>query len=139
MHVIYSTATADIEYVSYAPGKPTDAASKLTRRICIKGGANIAPLKGQLITPRGAVTIVSDDVMNFLEQNEAFKRHQARGFMRVEKGSKPKDVDMVAKSMTPQDASAAMTKDTIAKICGERAADIEVVVEPTESSKARMK
>ena len=78
--------------------------------------------------------------MDFLESNEAFRRHRDRGFIKVEKGGKARDADIVAKTgMTSKDASAPMIKSTIAEHCGERTANVEVVVEPTESSKARMK
>lgn len=140
MHVIYSTITCDTDYVAYKPGSPRDASAIVTRRIRIKGGANLAPLTGNLITPKGVATVVSDEIMDFLESNEAFRRHRDRGFIKVEKGGKARDADIVAKTgMTSKDASAPMIKSTIAEHCGERTANVEVVVEPTESSKARMK
>lgn len=138
MHVVYSTITCDTEYVSYRPGKPTDASSVLNRRVRIKGGANLAPLKGQLITPRGAATVVDDKTMEFLEANEAFRRHKEKGFITVEKGNKPRDLDVITKEMAPKDASAPITKDTIGEFCA-GLENVNVVVEETESSKARMK
>lgn len=135
MPVVYSTATSDINYVDYHPGKPTDAAAVVKRSVIIKGGANLATLTGNLITPRGVATVISDDDLAFLETLEAFQRHKSKGFMYVEKGSKPKDADAVAKAhMAPADKSAPLTRDSKDYLAG-----TTPVVEPTESSKARLK
>ena len=103
MHVVYSTITCNTEYVSYKPSKPTDASAQIARRVLIRGGANLAPATGQLITPRGVATIVNDEDMAFLEENESFRRHRDKGFIRVDKGSKAKDVDVIAKEMASKD------------------------------------
>lgn len=135
MPVVYSTATSDINYCDYWPGLATEASSRLKRKVLIKGGANLAPVAGRLVTPLGMATIVSDDELAFLEVNSAFQRHIERGFMRVEKGNKSRDANVVAKDgMTPRDGSAPLTKDSKDYLKG-----ATPVVTPTESSKARMK
>ncbi len=143
MHIVYSTITEDTAYVSYVPGPATQGSARINKKVVIKGGANKAPLAGQLITPLGVPTIVNDEVMTFLESNEAFNRHRDRGFIRVDKGSKPKDADAVAKAgMTSCDLSAPMTRNNLVQLCAGQGADlsnIKAVVQPTESSKARMK
>ena len=108
MPYVYSTATADINYCDYHPGPATEGSARLKRKVLIKGGANLAPLHGRLITPRGMVTQVSEEELSFLQNNEAFKRHMAAGYMHVDKANKDPD-KVAAAGMAPQDGSAPIT------------------------------
>ena len=108
MPYVYSTATSDIKYCAYHPGPETQASAKLKKTVLVRGGANLAPLTGRLITPRGVVTQVSDEDLEFLLQNEAFIRHQKAGHMHVDKAAKEPD-KVAAAGMNPQDLSAPIT------------------------------
>lgn len=96
---VYSTITNDTSYCHYEKGGAD--LPVLKRKVTIKGGATRGG-KG-LITPHGVGTHVTDDELAFLENNEAFKRHQSRGFIMVHKTQK--DANAVAQDMTPNDAS----------------------------------
>lgn len=112
MPYVYSTATASIAYSSYKPSGPHAGSAQIERSIVIRGGANLAPLRDKsqvvLITPRGAVTKVTDEELAFLESLESFKRHKKRGFMAVEGKSQAID-KVVDAGMCPQDKSAPLT------------------------------
>ena len=113
MPYVYSTITADTNYCEYHKSPEGAASARLKRSVTINGGANLAPVNRHLssvvlMTPRGAVTQVTDEELDFLENNEAFKRHRARNFLAVE--SKAKDINVVVSAgMAPQDESAPIT------------------------------
>lgn len=110
MHYVYSTITNDTKYCHYVKGGadlPT-----LIKTVLISGGATRGG-KG-LITPHGVGTQVGDSDLEFLESNEAFKRHKAAGFIKVIKAQK--DANIVARDMTPNDKSSpVMVKSTTGK------------------------
>lgn len=110
MPYVYSTATGGIDYVKYKPSSDRANHNEVVKKVSIAGGANLAPVVGRLITPRGVVTKVSEKDLEFLLQDEAFKRHMEAGFMHVEKENL--DADKVAKKMTARDASAPITPDS---------------------------
>ena len=106
---IYSTNSADAHYCMYdnAPGGSPRA---IVKSVLIKGGANIGG-KG-LITPLGVRTEVSEEDLEFLMNNEAFKRHVDKGHLVVSKAKK--DADKVAADMVAGDKSSPQLVDKIA-------------------------
>lgn len=100
-HVV-TTSSNDIKYVEYGPATTSDNIRKVIKEVLIKGGATIRP-GHHLHTPSGIVTHVTDQELEFLEQNDAFKRHAAKGFVKVFK-AKP-DPEKVAKDLEPYDGS----------------------------------
>ncbi|CAH0447399.1 hypothetical protein LMG10661_03465 [Ralstonia syzygii subsp. syzygii] len=99
MNYVYSTATCDTAYGVWTKGGgdlPIRA-----RSIVIRGGTGVA--NKHLITPRGVVTQVTDEELGILEQDDAFKRHVERGFIRVERMKA--DPEKVAADMNGRDAA----------------------------------
>ena len=108
MPYVYSTATSDIRYTEYHKGPATESSARLKRTLLIKGGANLAPLTGLLITPKGVATKVTDEELDFLNSLESFKRHLTAGFMFVDKAEKDPN-KVAAAGMASQDRSAPIT------------------------------
>lgn len=77
---VHSTASQNMVYPIYAEGKQNQA--QVLKKITIRGRANVAD-SATLITPRGAVTEVSDEDLALLKRSAAFQRHVAHGFMKV--------------------------------------------------------
>lgn len=103
---IYSTLTAANIYPTYrrVPGRdlPVEA-----DRVCIQGGANL-PSK-VFVTPKGVLTVVTDEEFDRLNESKAFKRHVDGGYLVCEDG--PHDVAEVAADMTEKDKSAPMVPE----------------------------
>lgn len=108
-HYVYSTASNDTLYSEQV--KNPGGISKATRSVLIKGGANVVNGRS-LHTPRGVATRVSNEDMEFLLQNKAFKRHKAAGY--VTHSQIKDDADEVAKKMKDKDGSAQETPESIA-------------------------
>ncbi|MCQ2299920.1 MAG: hypothetical protein MJZ81_07350 [Bacteroidales bacterium] len=81
-HYIHSTCSQDMTYPMYDPGSPRSMSASYRKCVTIKGGANVKD-RYSLATPAGMVTEVTDQELEFLQRNEAFKRHVERGFMKV--------------------------------------------------------
>ena len=105
MPSVISTASADCWYdtKTFNPNKDM---WKRDKGVVIKGGANMGG-KG-LITPKGVVTHVTEEELEFLETVPAFQRHKAKGHITVVKSAKP-DVEKVTAGMTKKDKSAPLT------------------------------
>lgn len=132
MPYVYSTATGGIDYVQYKPSSIHAASHQVLRKVSIAGGANLAPVQGRLVTPKGVATHVSDEELKFLMNDETFKRHMAAGFMYVDE--KKMDADKVVrdKGMNPQDGSAPITPKS-KEVLGTA---VPVVPEPPSNRKA---
>lgn len=98
-HFVFSTLTDSVNYPVYC--KVTKDHSRILKDIFIKGGANLAAAKGEIITPRGFVTEVTDEELAALEENEVFQLHKTNGFITVEK--KRHAVEKVVENMEPRD------------------------------------
>jgi|SRR5271165_5349357 len=113
MPYVYSTATCAGTYVDYGPTEPNSKQHAVARRkVTIHGGHGVAhptrgPIQGHIHTPRGVVTEVSDEDLEFLMQDKNFQRHMAAGFMRVEK--KKYETEKMAADMAEKDGSAPLT------------------------------
>ena len=106
---VYSTATCSGSYVEYHASKDVGT---IKRKVTIQGGHGVASLAhhgalGNIHTPQGVVTEVSDDDMEFLKQDKNFLRHVAAGHMKFEK--KKIDPAKAISDMNLKDGSAPLT------------------------------
>jgi len=110
---VYSTATCDGTYVDYGPADSNKNVgfSKAVKKVVIRGGHGVAQQtglnRGAIYTPQGVMTQVSDEDLEFLENNKAFQRHKERGFIAVDK--RKVDPEKHAVNMNPKDGSAPIT------------------------------
>ncbi len=111
MHYVYSTITNDTSYPMYIENNSKDLGIIKKRpdgtrmTVIIKGGHGVA--NKHMFTPRGVVTQVTDEEMEYLLQNVNFKRHMKAGFVTYEKkevAPEKKILEMAAK-----DGSAPLT------------------------------
>lgn len=107
---IYSTLTSPQRYVDWAI-KGKGAPNAVIKDVVINGNANVVNKK-HLITPKGAVTMVSSNQLEFLKKIDAFNKHVKAGYIKVE--TKSENPDVVAKDMSPKDISAPKTPDDYA-------------------------
>ena len=102
MPYVYSTATNSITYVEYEKNAPRDISipkkwpDGKPMKVMIHGGHGIA--NKHFLTPKGVVTQVTDNEMEWLLTNPSFKKHVERGFMvydkkKVEPSKKAKDME----------------------------------------------
>jgi hypothetical protein len=108
---IYSTLSSSTIYVNYTPlhlevneARVRDPAFTGTReeRVLIRGYANVADKF--FVTHKGAVTIVDDTQLEWLEKNLEFIKHRDSGFIKIDRANK--DIEKVTASMEPKDKSA---------------------------------
>lgn len=103
---VYSTLTSSTKYTNWNKG-PGDLA-KRTGSVLIQGGSNVA--NKHLVTPRGVVTEVSEEQLKILESNETFKRHKARGYIKVER-IKAETIEKAVSDMVQRDPSAPLVPE----------------------------
>ena len=105
MPYVYSTATAGDSYVKYkysADGKSLPIAVKT---VTIRGGHGVSDKN--FVTPRGVVTEVSQEDLDFLLSDPNFMEHVKAGFMSYDK--KKVDPEKKIKNMAKKDGSAPLT------------------------------
>lgn len=102
-HYVFSTITNDTCYVGYATGRDLHQVQK---SVLIAGGSNRADGTRNIFTPQGVMSIVSDDDMEFLLQNDGFQKHIERGF--ITHLPYKAEADEVAEDMIDRDGSAQM-------------------------------
>lgn len=102
MAYVYSTLSTDQEYRGYREGGDVKT---VKWSVTVKGGANIA--SKNLITPKGVLTIVSEEELALLNENAQFNRHKERGYIVIEK--REEKAEKVAKNMKKKDESAPLT------------------------------
>lgn len=103
MPYIFSTLSNDQHYSSWV--NAGESGKMIEKQVLIKGGANV--MNRHFLTPQGVPTQVSDEELQFLENNAMFKRHKGRGFITVE--SKKYDAEKVASGMKNRDLSSPLT------------------------------
>ena len=108
MNYVYSTLTNSNCFVKYAPKTDANALSRIVERVEIKGGHGLKNPKG-MDTPRGVVTIVTDEQLKILEQCPSFNRQVEAGFITVD--SKKVDAEVRAAEMAAGDRSSPITAD----------------------------
>lgn len=80
MPYVYSTATCSGTYVEYKPDNDKGHGHSVPlKQVTINGGHGVATK--HLVTPKGVVTKVTDEELEFLLKNQAFQRHMKAGFM----------------------------------------------------------
>jgi hypothetical protein len=97
---VFSTLASDVAYTNHTPGGGDMPIAQ--DPVVIKGGAGVA--NDRLVTPRGVMTRVTAEQVEYLRQNEVFKMHEANGFITISESSA--DADVVAADMTGRDESA---------------------------------
>ena len=102
---IYSTATCSAFYCTYHKTNEKDL-GRIAKKVEIKGGHGVATQK-TCITPRGVVTAVNDEDMEFLLQNLSFQKHVKAGFLSYDK--KEVAPEKKVKDMAQKDGSAPIT------------------------------
>lgn len=95
---VYCTISSDVEYTFWGTSQEGQALTPV-RMIRINGKANL-PNK-TLLTPRGAVTAVTDEEIDALNAHPVFQQHKRNGFVTIEK--RGTDVDKVVSDMVPRD------------------------------------
>lgn len=103
MPYVYSTATSDSIFTTYTKTEPGQA-GKVLQQVLIKGGANLAKGKGQLITKYGYRTEVTDHELELLKGSTNFQKMITAGFLRVDE--RKLDAEKIAGEMEPRDESA---------------------------------
>lgn len=102
-YYVYSTMTAAVTYCAWVRGGgdiPT-----IQKSVTINGGANVADKHFQ--TPRGVVTVISEEQLEIMKADGVFQIHQKNGFITVEE--KRAEVERVVSDMEGQDESAPLT------------------------------
>lgn len=99
---IFSTLASDIAYTNHLPGG-ADMPIELPP-VVIKGGAGV--MNARIVTPRGVMTEVTEEQLEYLRANEVFKLHEKNGFVMV--STTATDPDKAAADMTGRDNSAPM-------------------------------
>ena len=85
MYYVCSTTTCSGIYVEYNPSeKSLNSHSTVKKKVLINGGHGVATVKN-LHTPKGVVTVVSDEDIEFLLKNSSFQRHVAAGHITYDK------------------------------------------------------
>lgn len=128
MLYVFSTLASDVAYTNHKQGG-ADMPIAL-EPVVIKGGAGV--MNDRLVTPRGVVTSVTEQQVEYLRENEIFKLHEANGFVMV--SEEYTDGDKAAADMTGRDNSAPVVpQDNIAEgaatvVGGE---EVEAAAQPT--------
>lgn len=108
-YFVYSTATNSTYYCDYPPPDPHRSHHTPIKRVLIKGGHGLASQlshsgPGNIFTPQGVVTQVSDEDMEWLQKNDSFREHIEKGFLIVDK--RRVEPSNHARNMTQKDGSA---------------------------------
>lgn len=112
MPFIFSTLTANHLYTNWvAPNEKTLVRNIVGNPVLIKGGANLPDTENPKSAPKAIVTEVTEQQLEYLEQNSVFRKHQKAGLILVMQSKA--DPETVAKAdMTPKDNSAPLTPDS---------------------------
>jgi hypothetical protein len=121
MYYVYSTATNSGTYVEYEKNASNELSipkkwpNGKPMKVTIKGGHGLAQVGAApyIHTPKGVVTQVTDEEMEWLKTNPAFIRHMDRGFITYDK--KKVDPEKKAANMEQRDGSAPLTPQDYVK------------------------
>ena len=106
MPFVYSTSTCDNIFPVYTQAEPGQAAT-IKRSVLIRGGANLAKGKLELVTKYGVRTEISDEDLAILKNDTEFNNMVQRGFMKIDE--RKRNAEEVAADMNPRDESAPLT------------------------------
>ena len=110
MPFVACTLSNDQLYTSW--DKPLSAGGKVARpavalqRVLINAKANVA---NKITTPEGVITSVTDEQVKMLQVCEEFKKHEARGHVKII--ARAANPEKVAKDMTARDESAPLNPE----------------------------
>jgi hypothetical protein len=104
---VYSTMTGGVTYTQYI--KTANDIPEIGKRVAIKGGSNVHR-PGTLHTPRGTVTKVTEEDMEFLLTDELFKTHVKNGYVTFDSIEVDPEVQ-VGKGMEQRDGSAPLVPE----------------------------
>lgn len=111
MPQVYSTLTNAHCYTNWTrPSDKTLHPEVIGKPVTIKGGANLATSPESNMgrrTPKGVVTDVTDEQLEYLRQNKRFLSHEKQELIFVI--SSKEDPDKVARDMNPKDNAAPIT------------------------------
>lgn len=106
MPFVYSTTTCDGTYIEYKPDlNKNQGFSEAIRKVTIKGGHGVATR--HLVTPKGVVTEVTQDDLDFLLKNASFQKHMEAGFISYDNSRV--EPEKRAADMAQADGSAPLT------------------------------
>jgi len=100
---------------------------QIDKSVLIKGGSGVA--NKNVITPYGIVTEITDEQCEFLEKNEAFKRHKERGFVKILAKHPHDQTEKVAADLADDEGSAPLTPEKAKKEMGAK----ELVEDPKKA------
>lgn len=83
MPFVYCTASNDSIFAVYDKHSEPGRARVIKKSVLVKGGANVATGKGELITKYGVRTEVSDEDLKLLESSVNFQKMKEAGFITV--------------------------------------------------------
>ena len=109
-YYVYSTLATDQEYAAFAPAAPGTDLPLRIEGVLIAGKVGVA--NRNLITPRGAVTAITDEQHARLVEDPVFQLHRDNGFLVVER--KHTDPEAVAANMSAADPSRQLEPGDIA-------------------------
>jgi hypothetical protein len=104
MPYVYSTLTADNIYAAYAKAGDREQ-QNVVREVLIKGGHGL--IDKNFITALGVATEVTDDELDFLRTVDAFKQHEANGFISYDQ--KKVEPEKAIANMKRRDKSSQLT------------------------------
>jgi hypothetical protein len=108
MNYVYSTLSSTNVYPVYK--KEASGNSTSLRDIRINGGANVLQkVDGALITPKGAVTPVSDEDLESLQKDPTFRLHMQNGYITIDR--KDKSINKAIETMEKRDNSTPYTAE----------------------------
>lgn len=100
---VYSTLTADVDYTFWDTSRVAIGQQLATERtLRINGKANLATKT--LLTPRGAVTMVTQEEADLLNSNAIFVQHLKNGFVTID--AYTENMDAIISDLVPRDNSA---------------------------------
>lgn len=102
---VYSTLSANVDYTGYKQGGGD--LPIVDGYVRIGGHANVA--NKHFDTPRGVVTGISSDELDFLKSHPVFQLHEKNGFVVVEKSNE--DIEKVVADMEGREPSAPLVPE----------------------------
>ena len=108
---VVSRASQDNEYIIWET--TPNGLKKVKKSVLIKGGANVLNKK-TMETPNGVITEITEEEYETLQNCDAFKRHEAKGFVEIVKEEKKAREKSKAKS-DKKDGSAQLTPEDFKK------------------------
>lgn len=110
-HYVFSTLSASVRYVNHEKGG-ADLPVEIGDGVLIEGGTGV--MNRNFMTPRGVMTEVSSEQMEYLGQNYLFQLHKRNGFITVEDSNKDPE-KVVSEGLIPGDEGRQLTPEDFGK------------------------